>query len=83
MKITVDIDCTPDEARAFLGLPDVRAFQAAVMAQFQERVGAALQGMDADALVRTWVPGGLQGMEQFTKTLFSQFEAALGGEQRK
>jgi len=23
MKITVDLDCTPAEARAFLGLPDV------------------------------------------------------------
>ena len=24
MKITVDVDCTPEEARAFLGLPDVK-----------------------------------------------------------
>ena len=23
MKITVDVDCTPQEARAFMGLPDV------------------------------------------------------------
>ncbi|MEO7470377.1 MAG: DUF6489 family protein, partial [Sphingobium limneticum] len=23
MKVTVDVDCTPAEARAFLGLPDV------------------------------------------------------------
>ena len=23
MKVTVDIDCTPADARAFLGLPDV------------------------------------------------------------
>ena len=23
MKVTVDVDCTPTEARAFLGLPDV------------------------------------------------------------
>lgn len=25
MKITVEIDCTPEEARRFLGLPDVSA----------------------------------------------------------
>ena len=25
MKITIDVDCSPEEARAFLGLPDVAA----------------------------------------------------------
>lgn len=27
MKVTVDVECTPEEARAFLGLPDVSALQ--------------------------------------------------------
>ena len=27
MKITVNVDCTPEEARAFLGLPDVSPIQ--------------------------------------------------------
>ncbi len=27
MKITVDIDCTPEEARAFFGLPNVQPMQ--------------------------------------------------------
>ena len=25
MKVTVDVDCTPEEARRFLGLPDLSA----------------------------------------------------------
>ena len=25
MKITIEVDCTPEEARSFLGLPDVSA----------------------------------------------------------
>ena len=29
MKITIEIDCTPDEARQFVGLPDVKPMQAA------------------------------------------------------
>ena len=33
MKVTVEIDCTPDEARQFMGLPDVKPLQAAVMAK--------------------------------------------------
>jgi len=31
MKVTIDIDCTPAEARAFFGLPDVQPLQTAVM----------------------------------------------------
>ncbi|MFY9972047.1 MAG: DUF6489 family protein, partial [Roseiarcus sp.] len=27
MKITVDVDCTPLEARQFMGLPDVEPMQ--------------------------------------------------------
>ena len=35
MKITVDIDCTPEEARHFFGLPDVKPMQDALMQQIQ------------------------------------------------
>ena len=31
MKIKIDVDCTPQEARAFLGLPDVAPMQKAMM----------------------------------------------------
>ena len=31
MKVTVDIDCTPEEARTFFGLPDVKPMQKAMM----------------------------------------------------
>ena len=31
MKVTVEVDCTPEEARRFLGLPDVVPMQQAAM----------------------------------------------------
>src|SRR5262245_12548473 len=54
MKITIDIDCTPVEARAFFGLPDLTPLQAEMMKQMQERMTAALAGMDAEKLMKTW-----------------------------
>ncbi|MFW5680430.1 MAG: DUF6489 family protein, partial [Pseudomonadota bacterium] len=27
MKVRIEVDCTPEEARAFLGLPEVRPLQ--------------------------------------------------------
>ena len=82
MKITVDVDCTPEEARAFLGLPDLRPLQEAFVAQMQERLSANLQTMDADALLRCWLPAGVQGFENITKAMMSQLDLALGREPR-
>ena len=38
MKISVDIECTPIEARQFLGLPNVEPIQNAAMAHIEERI---------------------------------------------
>ncbi len=38
MKITMNVECTPDEARAFLGLPDVKPMQEQLMQEVQERM---------------------------------------------
>lgn len=87
MKITVDIDCTPDEARQFLGLPDVKPMQDAMMREIQDRLRTNLQAMDPDTMVKTWLPagiqGGIQGMEQMQKMFWSQMTSALGQEGRK
>lgn len=73
MKITVNVDCTPEEARSFLGLPDVQPLQAAVMGQMQERVMSSLNAMDPETLLKTWAPMGLSNLEQIQKFFFSQF----------
>ena len=38
MKLTIDIDCTPQEARQFMGLPDVEALNEMVVAEMTERM---------------------------------------------
>ncbi len=73
MKFTVDVDCTPEEARTFLGLPDVQPMQEALMAEVQERMAAAVAAMDPETMVKTWLPAGLQGMELLQKMFWSQF----------
>lgn len=72
MKIKLDIDCTPEEARAFFGLPDVGPMQQTLMAELQERMSENLAGMDPESLIKTWMPMGLQGFEQMQKAFWSQ-----------
>jgi Family of unknown function (DUF6489) len=38
MKVTVDVECTPLEARQFMGLPDVQPMQARVIAEMEKRM---------------------------------------------
>ena len=42
MKMTVEVDCTPEEARRFLGLPDVAPLHAAMNDADVARVCKAL-----------------------------------------
>jgi len=72
VKINFDIDCTPEEARAFLGLPDVQPMQKAMMTEVEERMKAGLDAMGPDALFKTWLPAGIEGFEQMQKMFFSQ-----------
>lgn len=65
MKITIEVDCTPAEARAFLGLPDVEPLQAEVMAEVQRRAMQALSMSDPQQLLRNWAPWTTQGLEAF------------------
>ena len=82
MKITIDIDCTPQEARRFLGLPDLESLQQGLMDEVRERLSENLAAIDPDVLLKTWLPVGVAGMEQLQKMFFAQFTGA-GGEPAK
>ena len=83
MKISIDIDCTPEEARNFFGLPDVKPMQDALMQQLQDRLSANLQAMDPETMMKTWLPASMQGFEQLQKAFWSQMTSHLGKEGNK
>jgi hypothetical protein len=75
MKITFDVDCTPEEARSFFGLPDVKPMQDALMSQIKERMAANLEAISPEALLHTWLPAGVQGIEQLQKMFWAGLQA--------
>jgi hypothetical protein len=79
MKFKVDIDCTPDEARAFFGLPDVKPLQETLLSEVEERLKTNLKAMDPEAMLKTWLPATLKGFEQLQEMFLSQ----MGGTGRK
>jgi hypothetical protein len=76
LKITIDIDCTPIEARTFFGLPNLEPMQDALVKKMHERLEAKIDELDPEALMRLWLPGGLKGLGEMQERFFAQF---LGG----
>jgi Tfp pilus assembly PilM family ATPase len=75
MKISIDIDCTPQEARAFLGLPHIEPMQDALVAQMQERLAQYLAATEPEALISAWLPGGIKGLAQLQEQFWKQMMA--------
>ncbi len=82
MKIRIEVDCTPQEARAFIGLPDVGPLQEKIMGEMEERMKAAMNAGDVETIFKAWMPEGLgagaRGFEDMGKMFRSAFSAAAG-----
>ena len=77
MKVNVEVDMTPEEARRMMGLPDVAPMQEKMMDEMQARMKAAFATGDPEAMMQAWMPflngspgGGARAFEQFQKFLW-------------
>lgn len=79
MKVNVEIDCTPEEARRFLGLPDVSKANEV----YVDAITKAMQGVGSLEQLQEYAkqiaPMGQMGM-QFIQQLL---EGGLGGSTKK
>lgn len=71
MKISCDIECTPEEARRFLGLPDLSAVHDAYVSRMAKAVGEGLTPDTVSEMMRSWGPMSEAGT-QVWKTMFEQ-----------
>jgi len=78
MKFNIVVDCTPEEARHFLGLPDVAPMQKQVMEAMEKRLVDAIAATDTATLIEQWMPLQIKGLEQW-QAMWSQLAAAAAG----
>lgn len=78
MKITIEIDCTPEEARNFMGLPDVSAANNV----YVENLTAAMRGVSDPGQLQQYAsalaPMGQVGLKLFQNFVESGMKAAAG-----
>lgn len=65
MKVKIDIDCTPEEARSFFGLPDVTPVNEMMVSEMTRRMQENMSSLDPDVLMRNWMSFGGQMQDQF------------------
>lgn len=84
MKVTINVECTPEEARTFFGLPDVQPIQEAMMAEMQKRMENGMSGLDMENMMKMWMPGGatgnamggMPGLDQFQNMFWNAMNTA-------
>jgi hypothetical protein len=77
MKVNVEIDCTPLEARQFFGLPDLQPIQTAVMDKLQQQMLSNIEKVSPEALMQSWFTFDPKIAERFQDMFVSM--AGLGG----
>jgi hypothetical protein len=78
MRFEVNIDCTPEEARQFFGLPDLLPMQQDLMEMVSRRLSENIQTMEADKLIQTWLPAMFQGWSDMQSHFWNQM-THMGG----
>ncbi len=61
MKISIDIDCTAQEAREVMGLPDLKPLQEIWLAQIEKKMIDDMERFSPDSLIKSWTSNSSGG----------------------
>ena len=78
MKVTIEANCTPAEARAFLGLPDVAPLNEHLVSEMKRRMDANMSMLQPEELLKSWSAFGGQAQDQFLRLMAVATGTATG-----
>ena len=62
MKVNVEVECTPEEARRAVGLPDLSPILECYVAMVLESMSGTVMPELIDSMVKSWAPMDKAGM---------------------
>jgi hypothetical protein len=81
MKVNIEMDMTPQEARAFMGLPDIAPMQKKMLEDMQARMKQAFDANDPEGMMRAWMPlssgFGAEAFQKFQKAMWDSAAAMV------
>jgi hypothetical protein len=78
MKMTIEVDCSPEEARRFLGLPDVTPLNEHLVEEVKKRIDANMAMLSPEEMMKNWTSFGMGAQDQFRQLV----EAGIRGATR-
>lgn len=79
MKFTVDVECTPEEARSFLGLPDMTRVHDVYIQSMTDAMSGQTSVEQMERMVRSLSPFGDAGLKLFSSLMDLGANAKPGG----
>ncbi|HOB12689.1 MAG TPA: DUF6489 family protein [Novosphingobium sp.] len=83
MKVHVEIDCTPEEARTFLGLPDVSKANSVYVDVISKAMKGAGSIDQVQEFAKNMAPMGQVGLKMFQQFMESGSAFAAGAGKKK
>lgn len=83
MKVTVNVDCTPEEARSFLGLPDLTPVHEKYVSSVLGAMDGAVNLEQMDKMIRAFAPMGDASMRMFQRMMEIGLSGAGGSGAKK
>ena len=83
MKVIVTVDCTPLEAREFLGLPDVQPMQSAMMDQMQKKMMDNIDKFSPESIMQSWFSFDPKIAERFQDIFVNMAGLGAGAKEKK
>ncbi|KQM62489.1 hypothetical protein ASE75_14510 [Sphingomonas sp. Leaf17] len=62
MKMNIEVECTPEEARRAMGLPDLTPLHDRYVASLMETMEGGMKPEMMESMIRNWAPMGEAGM---------------------
>ena len=79
MKVSVELDCTPEEARRLIGLPDVAKLNESYVQEMSKFLQGANSVEQLQNFTKIIAPMGEPGLKMFSSFLTGAMGAASGG----
>jgi hypothetical protein len=80
VKVNIEFDCTPEEARRLVGLPDLTPLHDRYVATLQDALGGGIKPEMLEPLLRSWAPMGEAGLSFWRRMAESAMRGGKPGE---
>ena len=84
MKLTINIDCTPQEARTFFGMPDLEPMNEMIVQEMSKRAKENMDTLaDPERFMAQWIAMSGKGIEGFQHLMGAAMGAAPASQKKK